>query len=309
MKNNYIRIMRIDHWIKQLFIIPGIICAYILDQRPILWDDIWQWLLGFICTCLVASSNYVINEYLDARFDRFHPTKKNRALVNESVDKRIVFIIYFGLFAAGMFLSHILKIPFRITLFVLWLMGILYNVKPFRTKDIPYLDVLSESVNNALRLLLGWFLVSWNTLPPVSLVVGYWMCGAFLMSTKRFAEYKMIGEKETAGKYRKSFVYYSEKTLMASSFFYAMFAVLLIGVFLTKYRIEMILFMPFLCFLFCYYFILSFNRDSAVQKPERLYKEKGLMLICLCLIIIFAILMLVDIPALKIFENRELVTF
>ncbi len=39
-------------------------------------------------------------------------------------------------------------------------MGVLYNVKPFRTKDIAYLDVLSESINNAIRLLLGWFFVT-----------------------------------------------------------------------------------------------------------------------------------------------------
>lgn len=111
---------------------------------------------------------------------------------------------------------------------------------------------------------------------PSSLVLGYWMCGAYLMAIKRYAEYRMIGDKETAGKYRKSFKYYYEKTLMISSFFYAMFAVFLIGVFLTKYRIEMILFMPFLCFLFCYYFMLSYESDSAVQKPEKLFKEKGI---------------------------------
>ena len=37
----------------------------------------------------------------------------------------------------------------------LWVMGIAYNVPPVRTKEIPYLDVLSKSVNNPLRLLLG----------------------------------------------------------------------------------------------------------------------------------------------------------
>ena len=34
-------------------------------------------------------------------------------------------------------------------------MGIIYNVKPIRSKDIVFIDVLSESVNNPLRFLLG----------------------------------------------------------------------------------------------------------------------------------------------------------
>ena len=51
-------------------------------------------------------------------------------------------------------------------------MGILYNVKPVRTKDIPVLDVLSESVNNAIRLLTGWFAVTGVFLSPVSITSG-----------------------------------------------------------------------------------------------------------------------------------------
>ena len=34
-------------------------------------------LVSFFCTCMIASANYVINEWLDARFDKYHPTKKN----------------------------------------------------------------------------------------------------------------------------------------------------------------------------------------------------------------------------------------
>ena len=32
--------------------------------------------LGILSICLLASSNYVINEWLDAEFDKFHPEKK-----------------------------------------------------------------------------------------------------------------------------------------------------------------------------------------------------------------------------------------
>ena len=86
---------------------------------------------------------------------------------------------------------------------------------------------------------------------------------------------------------------------MCSAFF--------IGIFLIKYRVELVVFMPFLMALFCYYFWLSFKDDSSVQKPEKLYHETALMIYCAFLIALFAALMLIDIPQLKIFVDSELV--
>ena len=42
------------------------------------------------------------------------------------------------------------------------LMGcaLLYNLPPIRLKDKAFLDVISESINNPLRLWLGWFAVA-----------------------------------------------------------------------------------------------------------------------------------------------------
>ena len=75
---NYIRIMRLDHWIKQFFIVPGIICAALLMNINFVAEIFTAKLLaGFIATCLITSANYVINEYLDTEFDSYHPTKND----------------------------------------------------------------------------------------------------------------------------------------------------------------------------------------------------------------------------------------
>lgn len=301
--------MRIDHWIKQLFIIPGCVCALLLTNSQFAWNTLINFVIGFVATSLIASANYVINEWLDAKFDRFHPTKKNRSVVTEDVNGKIVWILWIILTLFGVLFGSLVGKAFVCALTFLWIMGIVYNVKPLRTKDIVFLDVLSESVNNAIRLLLGWFIISSDTIPPCSLIFGYWMAGAFLMAIKRYAEYRMIGDSELAGKYRKSFKLYTEQSLLISAFFYAMCSVFFIGVFLIKYRIELVLFMPLLFGLYCYYFFLSFKPDSAVQKPEKLYKEKGLMLYCFVLIVVFIILMIVDIPVLDIFVGSSIITF
>ena len=101
--------------------------------------------------------------------------------------------------------------------------------------------------------------------------------------------------------------FYTEKFLLVNSFFYAMSSVFFIGVFLIKYRVELVLFIPAMIGLFCYYFVLSFKNDSAVQKPEKLYHERGLMIYCAVLIFLFAMLMIIDIPALRILTESELV--
>ncbi len=304
---DYIKIARLDHWIKNAFIIPGIAVAILLlneSQRSV---NILYMIIGFLATCFIASANYVINEWLDAEFDKFHPTKKNRPVVGGNVKFKFVMIEYFIFALLGILLSLCINYLFLAMEVWLLIMGLIYNVKPIRSKDIIFLDVLSESVNNMIRLLLGWFIITDCVLPPVSILIGYWMAGAFLMGTKRLAEYRMIGNPEVAGLYRKSFKYYTEKTLFGSSFFYALCATFCIGIFLVKYRIEYVVAMPFMFLLFAYYVMMAFNDDSAVQKPEKLYKEKKLLMIVGLVIVIFILLTLIDIPSLHAFSDPHLI--
>jgi 4-hydroxybenzoate polyprenyltransferase len=301
----YLKIARPDHYVKNVFILPGVAIAVFLVRNlengryRSASNLIFNFIIGLIATCCAASANYVINEWLDAEFDRHHPVKKERVAVTEGVNPKLVVLEYVLFAAVSIGLS--MSISFYFLLCELWLllMGVVYNVRPLRLKDIPYLDVLSESVNNAIRLLIGWFLVSDQWLPPASIIIGYWMAGAFLMAIKRYAEYRMIGDPVTARLYRKSFASYNEVSLLVSSVFYALLSVFFIGVFLMKYRIELILTLPFLCGLYCLYLKISYKDDSAVQKPEKLYKERGLMIYLLFLIMIFIALLAIDIPVLE----------
>lgn len=304
----YIRIARPDHWIKQLFILPGVLLATLIGgvtlDLPAMMLEI---ALALVATSLVASSNYVINEWLDREFDRFHPVKKHRPAVTQALDPRIVYAEWGVLGALGFLIASLVDIPCLVTVFVLWVMGIVYNVKPLRTKDIPYLDVLSESLNNALRLLIGWFALAPTLLPPSSSVLGYWMAGAYLMAIKRYSEYRAIGDPKVAGLYRRSFQRYTERSLLDSSLFYAMFSVFLLGVFLVKWHIEYVIAMPFLCGLYVIYFNLSFQKDSAVQAPEKLYHERGLMVYVAFFTVLFLVLTFVHIPALHVLVDAVLI--
>ena len=227
---DYIAIARPDHWIKNVFMLPGAIIAALFMDIPFA-KFAGNLFIGLASTCTIASANYVVNEWLDAEFDRFHPTKRFRPSVLGDIKGRYVFIEYTLLGATGLWLASIISIPFMIVSLTFLMMGVVYNVKPLRTKDRAFLDVFSESINNPIRLTLGWYTVTSEIFPPSSLVISYWMGGAFLMAVKRFGEYRFISNLEAAGSYRRSFRYYTENNLLICSFFYAMSCALFLGVF------------------------------------------------------------------------------
>jgi len=175
-------------------------------------------------------------------------------------------------------------------------MGCIYNIPPVRSKDKPYLDVISEAVNNPIRLLLGWYATGILLLPPVSLVIAYWMIGAYFMSAKRFGEYRMIGDKEVAQNYRSSFKHYNEERLVASLIYYLSAFSLFFGIFLIRYKMELILSIPFIAGFTSWYFHLACKEDSPVQYPEKLYRERGFVAFTLGIMIFMIWLVAVDLP-------------
>lgn len=292
----YVLLMRLDHWIKQLFVLPGLLVAMIfIDKEVVLSTVVLKTLIALASISLVASSNYVINEWLDAEFDKYHPIKKNRSAVKEKLNQKIVYVLYIFLFAIGSLLGLSISRYFFYTTLCLWLTGILYNVKPFRIKDIAYIDALFESINNPIRFLAGWLIMIDTHLPPLPIVLSYWFIGAFLMTAKRFAEYRMFSDKEIAYKYRKSFEKYSEKKLLIAAILYSVLSILLLLFFSLKYKIELIALIPLYICLICYYFKISLKESSIVQRPEAIYKDKILVFYIVLIAIILIVLMKKDI--------------
>ena len=118
------------------------------------------------------------------------------------------------------------------------------------------------------------------------------------MASKRFAEFRSIGQKAVAGAYRKSFRLYDEQKLLISMFFYTTCFALFLGVFIIRYHLELILIVPLVAGFVCYYLQIAFKEKSAAQNPERLYREKGLMAYLGVCVLAFTGLMFVEIPVL-----------
>jgi 4-hydroxybenzoate polyprenyltransferase len=293
----YIQIARPDHWFKNVFMLAGVVLAvfYFFDLAA------FSWLLlgiGLVSTCLVASSNYVINEILDAPTDRDHPVKCLRPIPAGMVSLPWAYAEWLMLAVVGLGMAALVNGAFFATAAALWVMGLIYNIPPVRSKELPYVDVISESVNNPLRLMLGWFVVNPVAIPPLSLMISYWMVGAFFMASKRFAEYRSINNPVAAATYRKSFSHYTDDRLMVSMFFYGCAAALLLGVFIVRYKLELLLSVPVIAGFFAMYLHVTLKPNSPVQNPERLYRERGLMIYLSVCVVVFLGLMFVDIPGL-----------
>jgi len=294
-------------------IAPGVVFAWLLaPDGQIAGETTWfNAIVGFAAACLVSSANYVINEWLDAPFDAQHPKKQSRPAVRTAMDPLVVYLEYAALLAAGLLLALLVGRMFMVTAAAFAVAGFLYNVRPFRTKDIPFIDVISESVNNPLRLLLGWFMIAPAFAPPASLLIAYWAGGAFLMTVKRFAEHRFLSSDGAANaaieRYRPSLAGYRQSMLIVAALVYAQLFAFMMAVFLLKYRAEYMLLFPPLVALFAIYMRIGFARDSAAQAPEHLFKQPVLLGLATGIVALFLLLTFVDIPALSTFTEPHFI--
>ena len=272
--NSYLKAMRLERWPRSTAILVGGAALVVLDPQvlgrfaPAVFAG--RIVAAFLLTWAVSTANYIINEIADAPFDIHHPTKRNRPLASGAVRKGPLIIWGFilggsSLAAAFVFFSG----GFFLSLLALVAAGFAYNLKPVRTKDIPFLDSISESFNNPVRFLIGWYALAASTFPPASLLVGWWAFGNFLMVAKRLSEYRLLGER--AGDYRASLRRYTRTTLIvgmaaSAAVFFAAYVAFAFGAGPRSF----LYLSPLLAFYIFLFFRKTLAEEGVMEEPERL---------------------------------------
>ncbi len=295
----YIEAMRLGRWPRSLAIFVGTAAYFFLYRTALSSSPLLEVVLhssaAFFLTWAISTANYIINEIADAPYDVHHPTKRNRPLVRGEIHKGLFLLMGLVLAASALliawrFFSH----HFFFALLALWIAGFVYNIRPVRTKDIPFLDSISESANNPIRFLIGWFAFATPGLfPPWSLLLCWWSFGNFLMVAKRLSEFRLLQDK--AGSYRRSLGRYSRRSLLvglalsAAVFFFTYF------VFAASMRLQSFLFLSPLVFIYFFIFFYKTLREREVmEEPEQLLKHPAFAAYTLLMVLAYGVAFFLD---------------
>jgi 4-hydroxybenzoate polyprenyltransferase len=241
------------------------------------WAAAGTILLTFVVSGLVSSVNYAVNEVLDAPFDARHPTKRARPVPSGRVRVGPLLVLTAGVALLAFGLGAWLLPPAVVgACGALFLAGLAYNLPPLRLKDRPYLDVVIESLTNPIRISIGWYAVS-AAPPPPALLVSVWTFGAFLMTGKRLAELRLLGD--LAARYRPTFRAYSVAGLCLIQLGYAVAGLGALTWLIETVRPAVLPGLPLVAGLLAWAFKMTFEPASPLIDPEHLYRRPGFLLV------------------------------
>jgi 4-hydroxybenzoate polyprenyltransferase len=91
-----LKLMRPKQWTKNLILFVAVVFA----GRALVVTDALNAVLGFVLFCFLSSSVYVLNDVVDAPYDRRHPEKRNRPIASGRISRGAGAVL-FAVFAAG----------------------------------------------------------------------------------------------------------------------------------------------------------------------------------------------------------------
>lgn len=193
-------------WLKNLAVFTTILFSGQLFEPQLFTSTAW----AFVAFCLMSSSNYILNDVLDAPRDRKHPFKKFRPVASGKLSTPMAVGISLFLGCVGLAISFLLGRSFLILAVLFLLLEYSYS---FFLKHISVIDILTITAAYFLRVYAGeaatgYHISIWLALAALSLAL-------FLAIGKRRAEltliqgYQGVVPRDT----RESLSHYSEKLL------------------------------------------------------------------------------------------------
>lgn len=194
--------MRIHQWIKNSILFAGLIFGKKLSDSSAILSSV----LAFLIFSLVASCQYVINDYIDRHEDSLHPEKKHRPLASGKLDPGFALIITWIILPLCLVFAYKLDPIFFFILLFYFVFNLAYSKY---LKHIVILDVMSISIGFVLRAIAGAIVVkvsfsSW-------LILCTFMLSLFWGFSKRRGELTFL--EDNAKSHRKILEEYSTNFL------------------------------------------------------------------------------------------------
>jgi decaprenyl-phosphate phosphoribosyltransferase len=199
-----IKLIRVEHWIKNLFLfIPAFFAARLFEPAILM-----KAILGFGSFCLTASAVYVLNDWVDAPQDRNHPDKCKRPIASGAISPKLGLVIFALLIVSSISLAAFLNVNMLIFSMLYFIVNVFYS---FGLKHIAIVDVSLIGVGFLLRVFAGGAV----TEVPVSqwLIVLTFLLALILGLAKRRGEYLVEAKGQS---FRKALEGYNLPFLDAS---------------------------------------------------------------------------------------------
>ncbi|WP_408869317.1 decaprenyl-phosphate phosphoribosyltransferase (plasmid) [Clostridium perfringens] len=145
-----IKLLRPNHWIKNLFIFGPIIFLNKFLNIDIIKNNI----LTFISFCFISSTVYIMNDIVDIEKDKKHPKKCKRPIASGKVSIPKAISIGILLCIISLAIAFSLKTSILIIIILYLLNNIAYS---FKIKNLVIIDVFSIAFGFIFRVLAGSF--------------------------------------------------------------------------------------------------------------------------------------------------------
>lgn len=226
---------------------------------------------GFIALSLVSSFNYIVNDLIDSEKDRNHPEKRKRPIASGEVKKHEAIIFATILIIIGLTISLLLSINFGMSVLVLAILGILYNLG---LKKEAYLDVIIVGCNFVIRAVSGALIIGVMISPW--LIVCTFFAAIFMVLGKRKGDLLYLGEK--AKLHKDVFKKYNDKIL-------DMLISIVMGVLIISYTLYtflkgkpmLVVTLPFATYFLMRYLHLIQHGSKVARHPHLLITDKRMV--------------------------------
>jgi 4-hydroxybenzoate polyprenyltransferase len=176
--------LRPKQWLKNVFLFPALMFSGgMFEVGPVLAACI-----GFGVFCLLSSSGYILNDYLDREADAKHPKKRLRPIASGALPVPAAFALMAACLFGGVALSTLLPPPFLMIALVYLGTTLSYS---FWFKHLVLLDVLFLSSGFVWRTLAGALAIDVHVSPW--LIVCTIFLALFFGFNKRRAELLQVG--------------------------------------------------------------------------------------------------------------------
>jgi 4-hydroxybenzoate polyprenyltransferase len=195
---DYLRLLRPRQWLKNVFVFAGLIFSrHFFDPKSIEMS-----VYAFIVFSLLSSSGYILNDIIDYREDKAHPSKAKRPIAAGQITRVSAAVVSVALMVLSYGAAWILNRDF---FFVCLIYGSLMVVYSGAAKQVVILDVLFVAFGYVLRAIAGAVVIgvdisSWLLLCTLLIAL-------FLAVSKRRTEIVLLGED--AARHRKILAKYS----------------------------------------------------------------------------------------------------